>query len=119
MHQRRTSTILAALALLLAAGAAYGAAYGSVRLLDPHPRVAAPAAYLPFYVGREAHVRLEVLDAAGETVARLADGVFPAGRHAVRWRGDDGAGGRLSPGLYTVRLSVGGTVRTLALPLVG
>jgi len=66
MSRNKATTLLIALALLLAAGAAQGASYGSVRLLDPHPRVAAPAAYLPFYVGREAHVRLEVLDNDGK-----------------------------------------------------
>ncbi len=110
--------VIAALALLLAAAPVFAAPYGSVRLLDPHPRVAAPAAFVPFYIDRAAHVVLDVLDPEGNPVARLADATFAAGRHAVRWRGVDDAGECLAPGLYTVRLHVGESVRTLALPLV-
>ncbi|MBU0742927.1 hypothetical protein KKA85_02710 [bacterium] len=119
MPRRHTSPIILAMALLLTAGAALAAPYGSVRLLDPHPRVAAPATYVPFYLDREAHVVLDVLDAEGNPVIRLADAVYPAGRHAVRWRGEDALGERLEPGLYTVRLHVGNSIRTVALPLVG
>ncbi len=111
--------VIATLALLLVAGPALAGPYGSVRLLDPHPRVADPATYVPFYLDREAHVVLDILDAAGNPVTRLADATFAAGRHAIRWRGVDAAGNRLAPGLYTVRLHVGNSVRTVALPLVG
>jgi hypothetical protein len=115
MHRR---IVIAALALLLAAGPASGGPYGSVRLLDPHPRVAAPAAFVPFYLDRAAHVVLDILDPEGRPVIRLADATFAAGRHAVRWTGVDAEGRRLAPGLYTVRLHAGQAVRTLALPLV-
>ena len=118
MPRRRTSLIYFGLAILLAAGATYASPYGSVRLLDPHPRVADPSTYLPFYLDREAHVVLDILDAAGNPVIRLANDTFAAGRHVVRWRGVDSAGNRLAPGLYTVRLHVGNSVRTVALPLV-
>ncbi len=119
MSRHRALPILAALALVLAATAAFPSAYGSVRLLDPHPRIAAPATFVPFYIADESHVVLEVLDADGNPVIRLADAVYAAGRHVIRWRGEDGLGNRLAPGLYTVRLHVGQSVRTIALPLVG
>ena len=110
--------VIALLALLLVAGSALAGPNGSVRLLDPHPRVADPAAFVPFFLDSEAHVVLDVLDPEGNPVVRLADATFAAGRHAVRWRGVDDAGQRLAPGVYTVRLHVGDSVRTLALPLV-
>ena len=119
MPRRHALPILTALALILAATVCQASAYGSVRLLDPHPRIAAPATYVPFYIADESHVVLEVLDADGNPVIRLADAVYPAGRHAVRWRGEDATGVALAPGLYTIRLHVGNSVRTVALPLVG
>lgn len=110
--------LVIALILLLVAAPALAGPYGSVRLLDPHPRVADPAAFVPFYIDRAAHVVLDVLDPEGNPVIRLADAAFAAGRHAVRWTGVDADGERLAPGLYTVRLHVGDSVRTIALPLV-
>ncbi len=115
----RTRLLLAVLALLLVTTPCHAGAYGKVRLLDPHPRVADPAAFVPFYLADESFVVLDVLDPEGEPVARLAEGVYAAGRHAVRWRGEDADGNRLAPGLYTLRLHVGNSVRTVALPLVG
>lgn len=116
---RRARAPIAVLLLLLTASAVQASSYGKVRLLDPHPRVADPAAFVPFYIADEAYVVLDVLDPEGHPVVRLADGVYHAGRHAVRWRGEDAEGHRLAPGLYTLRLHVGNSVRTVALPLIG
>jgi subtilisin family serine protease len=51
-------------------------------------------------------VRLSVIDVQGREVAVLAEGVFEAGRHQVRWEG--ASVGRVGPGLYFVRLRVAG-----------
>ena len=111
--------LILVIALLLAATACRASPYGKVRLLEPHPRVADPATFVPFYLADEAFVVLDVLDPEGTPVVRLVEGVRSAGRHAVRWRGEDASGRRLAPGLYTLRLHVGNAVRTVALPLVG
>jgi flagellar hook capping protein FlgD len=52
-------------------------------------------------------VAFEVVDLAGRRVARLGDGAYPAGRHAVPWDGRSGAGA-LAPGIYLVRMQVDG-----------
>jgi hypothetical protein len=59
-----------------------------------------------FALPRASRVRLSVLDVQGREVAVLAEGVFEAGRHQVRWEG--ASTGRVGPGLYFVRLSVAG-----------
>src|SRR5262249_1654012 len=65
--------------------------------VSPNPSIG-PAA-IEYAMPREDAVRLRVYDISGREVARLADGVEPAGRHLVRWgtRGEGGAG------IYLVR----------------
>ncbi len=62
-----------------------------------------------FVLPRAARARLSVLDLQGREVAVLADGVFPAGRHAATWDGRTGRGSAPA-GLYFVRLSAEGRV---------
>ncbi len=127
MNRRFLITILLYCMALLAAGVV-GAAEGPpgapgrpgrVRLEQPFPRTADPAAFVPFEVDGRTHVTLDVLDAAGNPVVRLAEGVYAGGRHAVRWRGCDGDGRRVAPGVYTVRMNAGGRIRTRVLPVIG
>jgi len=56
-------------------------------------------------------VRLEVYDIRGRLV-RVLDGDFPAGQHAVRWDGRDGAGQPAATGIYLFRMQVGDRVHT-------
>jgi len=58
---------------------------------------------ITFAVPRKAHVRLTVHDVRGRTVARLADGDVPAGRHARTW---DSSG--VSAGVYFLRFEAPG-----------
>ena len=57
--------------------------------------------------------RVTVLDVLGREVAVLADGVQPAGRHALRWD----ATGQAS-GIYLYRLEAGGITTTRRMMLV-
>ncbi len=61
------------------------------------------AVTIPFQVDRPAAVRLSVYTLLGERVAVLADGVYPAGAHEVRW-----APGDARAGVYMSRLEVDG-----------
>lgn len=103
--------------------AAYGGiAYTSANLVDVPDRPAplsfalervAPnptrgPAHFAFVLPRESRVELTVLDLQGRVVARLADGVLPAGRHEIEWTG---AALSRATGVYFVRLRAGGEER--------
>lgn len=62
-----------------------------------------------FVLPRAAAIRLDVIDLLGRRVASLADGVFPAGTHEVRWSGATSSGVSRS-GVYFVRLQGPGGV---------
>jgi flagellar hook assembly protein FlgD len=52
-------------------------------------------------------VNLRVFDAQGRQVRTLVDQAYPAGRHSAVWAGDSDAGGRLSSGIYFLRMEAG------------
>ena len=72
--------------------------------VTPNPAVG--AARFDFALPRESRVRLSVVDLMGRTVAVLADGVYPAGRHTARWDGPAAGAGRAA-GIYFARLEAG------------
>jgi len=67
---------------------------------------------------RAGRMRLEVFNILGQRVAVLADGMQPAGAHAVRWDGRDHDGQALSSGVYLCRLSTEEDVRTRKMVLL-
>ncbi|MBU1949285.1 MAG: hypothetical protein KJ927_11270, partial [Candidatus Eisenbacteria bacterium] len=62
---------------------------------------------LAFDLPEECEVDLLVCSVDGRRVARLVQGVHPAGRHRVSWRGRDADGRDLPPGVYFARMRVG------------
>jgi hypothetical protein len=77
------------------------AAAARAPVLSVAPSPAHGATRVEFTVTRSEHVRLNVVDVQGRTVARLADGVYSAGRHQVVWN----ALAQMTAGLYFVRLA--------------
>jgi hypothetical protein len=73
-----------------------------------HPNPTRGASTLAFALAEDADTQLEVYDVTGARVRTLANGRWPAGRHAVEWRGDDDQGRRVAPGVYLVRFRAGG-----------
>ena len=63
------------------------------------------AAAIVFTLPEAADVRLELLDAAGRSVATLAHGAYDGGEHVVALRGLE------LPGVYFCRLTAGSAVR--------
>lgn len=57
-------------------------------------------------------VRIGVYDARGHRVASIADGLFPAGHHAVEWDGKTSTGSPASSGQYFFRVNIAGVERT-------
>lgn len=85
--------------------------------LGNHPNPFNPATTVSFSLPREGSARLAVYDARGQQVALLADGVFPAGEHEVRWNGRDAGGQAVPSGVYFARLFTEGGGRTHKLVL--
>ena len=79
-----------------------------LRLAAPRPNPARDAVTLDFELPRAAIARLEVFDLHGRRVARLVDGLLPAGRYSRVWRGRGEGDHELGAGVYFVRLEANG-----------
>ncbi len=84
-----------------------GAATLRLGLVYPNPAFAGTT--IPFELGRDASVRLTILDVAGRTVRTLADRTFDPGAHRLRWDGRNDRGQAVAGGIYWVRLDAPGT----------
>jgi len=62
---------------------------------------------LAFDVPRPAQVTIEVFDVLGRRVRTVADGIYQAGRHRVRWDGYDDTAVAVPAGLYICRFRSG------------
>jgi hypothetical protein len=89
-----------------------------LELSPPHPNPFRSGVLLGFALPTSAPVRLGIYDLEGRQVASLQDGILQAGRHQRSWDGMT-AGGSASPtGVYLVRFSTPGFVRTMKVILV-
>jgi len=79
-------------------------ASGSISLAPASPNPAHRSTLIRFQLAREGAIDLAVFSSSGRRLSTLAQGVSPAGEHAVRWDGLDGRGESAPPGVYHVRL---------------
>jgi len=86
-----------------------------ITLLSPNP--AFGVTRIDFAVARAGAVRLSVLDIAGRERAVLARGVYPAGRHTLRWDGRIG-GAKAAAGIYFLRFEGPGQTRVKRLVML-
>lgn len=87
------------------------------RRLDPIvPNPTPGAARVSFALPAAADAQVTVYGLAGNRIRTLAGGRLDAGSHALRWDGRSDAGRSIAPGLYFVRVEVGGM--RLTRPLV-
>lgn len=75
----------------------------NIQLEQNYPNPFNPSTTIAFSVAEPTAVRLEVFNSLGQPVALLANQIFTAGRHQLRW---DAA--NLPTGLYIYRLEAGG-----------
>jgi hypothetical protein len=72
-----------------------------------------PVTAIPFSLAEPSDISLIIYNATGATVAVLAEGMYPPGRHSVSWDASDHASG-----LYFYRLLADGTALTGKMMLV-
>lgn len=74
-------------------------------LSQNYPNPFNPSTTIEFGLAERGHVRLEVINIVGQTVAILVDAQIPAGAHRVKWDGTDDDGNRAASGVYLYRMS--------------
>lgn len=77
------------------------------------PNPASTATTISFFVASRQEVRLDIVDMMGAPRATLLEGELDAGRHEARLDATT-----LEPGVYTYRLTAGGTTRSARLTVV-
>jgi aminopeptidase N len=82
------------------------------RLAQNYPNPFNPSTTVRFSLPSKGMVRLRVYDVTGRLVAMLADGVYPAGLHSVKWNGTNLRGKQVASGLYFCRLEAGSNTAT-------
>ena len=82
------------------------------------PNPARGALRVEYEVGRASRVRIGVYDIQGREVARLVDGMRPAGRQDARWDGRDPGGVAARPGIYVVRYEAAGRIESRRVALL-
>ena len=102
------SVVVSLVSLVGVGGATVGLA-----LAPAAPNPTSGASRLAWSLPREARARLAVYDVSGREVAVLAEGVYGAGAHSVRW---DAAGA--APGVYLLALETEGQRLTRRLAVV-
>lgn len=90
----------------------------SLAFLPPRPNPAGAGTRFAFDLPRAAQVSLAVFDPSGRRVATVVDGSLGAGRHEIQWAARDDEGRRLAAGLYFVRFSTPGYLRTRRIALL-
>jgi FlgD Ig-like domain len=84
----------------------------ALRIYPPAPNPLTDRTLVAFDLPAPLDVAIEVFDVTGAQVRVLADGAWPAGRHALRWDAADAQGRRVRAGLYWVRVRLGTLTRT-------
>jgi len=85
-----------------AVGPAVGAGAGRSALGPVHPNPSHGVFRFALTTGARLPVRVEVLDAGGRLVRRIAMGDRGAGSHELTWDGGDERGAPAPPGLYFI-----------------
>jgi FlgD Ig-like domain len=95
-----------------------GSRPATLAFLPPRPNPVEGRAQFAFDLPEAAPVSLEIYDLGGRRLARVVDGMLPAGRHVMSWTPVDDAGRGLAAGLYFARFQAPGLVRTHRLTIL-
>ena len=86
--------------------------------LSTYPNPFNPSVTVSFNLAKAGKTSLEIYNIAGQKVATLADGHFPAGVHEVRWNALDADGLSASSGIYFAHLRSNGVIMTRRMLLI-
>ena len=89
-----------------------------VALYQNSPNPFRASTEIRFALAETGHVRLEVFDVTGRSVAVLLDRVMVAGKAQVAWKGEDASGRRAAPGIYFASLSSRGMTQSVKMLLL-
>ena len=95
-----------------------GSRPASLAFLPPRPNPVDGHAQFAFDLPEPATVALEIFDLGGRRVARVVDGLLPAGRHVIPWTPVDDTGRGISAGLYFARFQSAHFIRTHRLTIL-
>jgi len=76
--------------------------------LSCYPNPVSNDCRISYTLQTESHVRLEVCDIFGNTVAVITDGINHAGEHELVWNAVYSSGQKLPAGVYIIQLKVNG-----------
>lgn len=88
------------------------AAWSGIALGTAYPNPFSGETELAYALPERSSVELRVYDLAGRLVRRLDSGWKEAGVHRSLWQGEDEEGRQVSTGIYLVKLTLGGEIRT-------
>jgi len=83
-----------------------------------YPNPFNPSTSIDFSISAEGRVKAAVYDVSGRRVATLADRLFRAGPHTLRWDGRDSRLRQCSSGVYFARVSAGDFAGTVKMVLI-
>ena len=63
---------------------------------------------IPYELRETGRVRITIFSTLGQEIRTLVDAVEPAGRHRVRWNGQDQLGNPVASGVYLYRFQADG-----------
>lgn len=95
-----------------------GAVPEGIALAAPRPAPSQGPVVLAWSQPERAAVRLVIHDVAGRNVQTVVDAVHEPGSHEGVWNGRREDGGVVPPGVYLVRLEVGGTQRSARITML-
>lgn len=83
-----------------------------------HPNPFNPETEIRFQIPQESHIVLAIYSVLGQEIRRLADALYAAGHHTIRWDGNDASGAPVASGVYLYRLQAGGFTQVKKMSLV-
>ncbi|MCK5075362.1 MAG: T9SS type A sorting domain-containing protein, partial [Calditrichia bacterium] len=83
-----------------------------------YPNPFNPETNIAFEIPKVQRVELAVFNILGQKIKVLADQVFNAGQHTIKWRGVDDAGQNVSSGIYILHISAGDFVQNRKMILI-